>query len=54
MRPRGSVAAKMLRTAASLSGPGAIRPMRAACRTALAAAALLAAAFVLKRKEREA
>ena len=43
MRPRGSVAAKMLRTAASLSGPGAIRPMRAACRTALAAAALLAA-----------
>ena len=43
MRPRGSVAAKMLRTAASLSGPGAIRPMRAAYRTALAAAALLAA-----------
>ena len=46
MRPRGSVAAKMLRTAASLSGPGAIRPMRAACRTALAAAAFLAAGCV--------
>ena len=46
MRPPGSVRAKILRTVSALLDAEAMRPMRAACRTALAAAAFLAAGCV--------
>lgn len=46
MRPPGSVSAKMLRATSVLSVPETIRPVRAACRMAIAAAAFLAASCV--------
>ena len=46
MRPPGSVRAKILHTVSALLDAEAMRPMRAACRTALAAAAFLAAGCV--------
>ena len=46
MRPPGSVRAKILRTVSALLDAEVMRPMRAACRTALAAAAFLAAGCV--------
>ena len=46
MRPPGSVRAEILRTVSALLDAEAMRPMRTACRTALAATAFLAAGCV--------